>query len=221
MGQIRFDKQITSFEFKPSLGIVAKQLQAFGESLKDMREPLKKSVDDVMTMSLLENFMSGGRPAWEPLTYYTERRRKEANPMILVRSGALADVASSPRIWSIGATTATIRDIPQKVWYGKVHQAGSGGGGGNSEARSAGSWFKKYQAAARKIEGPEATQKEVDATAYKIFDKRVAQHGIAPQGSAEIPARPWAMFQEEDIDKIQLIFAEWVEKKLREIGRFV
>ena len=219
VGKIRFDRHLERFEFKPSIGIVAKQLQALGEELKDMREPLTESVKDVMTISLLENFMSGGRPdKWEELTYYTKKRRREAAPMILVRTGALADVASSPGIWSIGSQTAVIRDIPQKVWYGKVHQGGAEGDDASGSV-SAGQWFKKYQDAARKVEGSEATQKEIDDTAYKLFDKRLSKHGLAPQATADIPARPWALFQEEDIDAIQNIFAEWVEEKLEAFGR--
>jgi phage gpG-like protein len=213
---IRFDRHIESFEFKPSLGIVAGKLQAFASSLQDMREPLTRSVTEVMQYSILENFMSGGRPSWAPLSENTTKfHAKDGAGMILVRSGALAETASSPRIWSIGSKTATIRDLPDKVWYGKVHQAGLAG-----NAYSANNWFGKYKSAARKIEGPEASDAEVTKTAYKLFDKRTLSHGAAPRGTPSIPARPFAMFQEEDIDAIQLIFVEWVEEQMREAGLF-
>jgi phage gpG-like protein len=212
--RLRFDKQITSFEFQPSLGIVAKQFSALAAEFHDLRMPLTKSVE-YMGISILENFMSGGRPAWEPLSSTTLKRREKdgSGSMILVRTGSLADVASSPSIWSIGRTSATIKDLPQNVWYGKVHQ---GGAAGNSY--SGGNWFKKYQTAARKALGPDEDSREVDSLAFKMFDKRLGSHGPAPAGSADIPARPFAVFQDEDIDAIELIFVTWIEEKVKEAG---
>jgi len=212
---MRFDRQITSFEFKPSLGIVAKRVAMLAEELEDMHEPLTKAVDDVMTVSILENFVSGGRPEWEGLSPVTLARRKKegSGSMILVRSGALGEAASSRGIWSIGKTSATIRDLPQAVWYGKVHQAGQSG-----NQFAGGNWFKKYQTAARKQLGPDEDDEEVDKLAFKMFDQRLAKHGPAPAPSVEIPARPFVVFQDEDIDAIEVIFAEWIEEKVREAG---
>jgi phage gpG-like protein len=210
---IRFDKAITSFEFKPSLGIVAKRLQMLGDEFKDMREPLRKGVTDVMSISILENFVSGGRPAWDALSQDTlKRHATQGAGMVLVRTGALAEAASSPSIWSIGAFSATIRDLPEKVWYGKVHQAGLEG-----NEFAGGNWFDKYKKAARKVLGPDEDEEEVTKTAYKIFDQRTLKHGAAPRGVPTIPARPFAVFQEEDIDAIQLIFVAWIEAKVAEM----
>jgi len=212
---IRFDKAITGFEFSPSLGIVAKRFAALGAEFADLSEPLRKSVGDVMTISILENFMSGGRPEWEELEESTLRRRAEekSGTMTLVRSGKLADAASSEGIWSIGKTTATIRDLPENVWYGKIHQ-----GGMAANQFSGGNWFEKYQKAARKVAGPDEDDEEINKLAYKLFDKRLIQHGPAPQGTAGIPARPFAMFQEQDIDDIQNIFIDWIDEQVREAG---
>jgi len=212
---IRFDRQITAFEFTPSLGIVAKRFAALADEFDDLREPLKKSISDVMTVSILENFMSGGRPSWDPLAPTTVAKRDKlgAGSMILVRSGALADVASSEGIWSVGKTSATIKDLPDKVWYGKIHQGGMAG-----NQFSGGNWFNKYKNAARKVAGPDEDDEEVTKLAYKLFDKRLLSHGPAPKGQSDTPARPFVMFQEEDIDAIQIIFAEWVEEKVREAG---
>lgn len=213
--RIRFDKRITAFEFKPSLGIVAKQLANFADELGDMREPLKKSVSDVMTISILENFVSGGRPPWEALSQTTLDRRAKLGQgtMILVRTGALGEVASSEGVWSIGRQSATIRDLPQRVWYGKVHQAGAAG-----NQFAGGNWFKKYEGAARKALGPDEDDEEVSKLAFKMFDKRLLSHGPAPNASTDIPERPFAVFQDEDIDAIQNIFIDWIDDKLREAG---
>jgi phage gpG-like protein len=214
-GGLRFDKFIESFEFKPSIGIVAKRLGAFAEELSDQHEPLQLSVSKVMTLSILENFMSGGRPKWEDLAPATIVQRKDqaSGDMPLVRSGALAEVASSEDIWSIGRSTATVRALPEKVWYGNIHQGGYAGG-----SASAGNWFKKYRSAARKALGPDEDNKEVDRLATKMFDQRLTKHGAAPRAASSIPARPFILFQEEDIDAIELIFIAWVEAKMAEAG---
>lgn len=212
---MRFDYQITAFEFQPSLGIVAKRLTQFGEQFQDMSEPLTRGVKDVMTISILENFVSGGRPAWDSLSPNTiaKRNKEGSGNMILVRSGSLADVASSVGIWSIGKTTATIRDLPGKVWYGKVHQSGQSG-----NEFSGGNWFDKYKKAARKAAGPEEDDAEVTKLAYKIFDQRLLKHGPAPKSTPAIPARPFAVFQDEDVDAIRIIFIEWIEEMARKEG---
>lgn len=214
-GGLRFDKVIESFEFRPSIGIVAKRMGMVAEELQDQHEPLQRSVRNVMTLSILENFMSGGRPKWEALSPATIERREKlaAGSMVLVRSGALAETASSESVWSIGKSSATIRSLPSKVWYGSVHQEGYGGGAG-----SAGNWFKKYQSAARQALGPDEDDSEVNKLAFKMFDKRLAKHGPAPRSASSIPARPFALFQDEDIDAIELIFIAWVEEKIAEAG---
>lgn len=214
-GGLRFDKSIESFEFRPSIGIVAKRFSALAEELDNLHEPLLLSVTEVMTLSILENFMSGGRPTWEELSPVTKqmRQRNGSGDMVLVRTGSLAEVASSVGIWSIGKTSAAVRDLPEKVWYGKVHQEGYGG-----DATSGGNWFKKYKTAARKALGPDEDDKDVEKLAFKMFDTRLAKHGPAPRGASKIPARPFVLFQDADIDAIELIFTEWAERKIREAG---
>lgn len=227
IGKIRFDRHLERFEFKPSIGIVASQLTAFADELQDMHEPLKKSVEDVMQYSILENFMTAGRGTWEELTLYTVRKRKGKAEPILVWSGALAEGGSSPKIWSIGAKTALIRDLPKKIWYGKVHQAGAEGGGGGS-GRMEGDWMDKYRREARQMAPRGATEEQIEKTAGKLSDPIFRQKlGLKQMtetsggtDSATIPARPWAVFQDEDIDAIEQIFVEWVEDKLREVGKF-
>lgn len=212
---IRFDRAITGFEFKPSIGIAARKFAELADEFGDLSDPLKKSVQDIMTISILENFMSGGRPSWPAMSENTRQKREKngSGTMLMVRTGSLAETASSMGIWSIGKTAAVIKDLPNNVWYGKIHQAGQAG-----NEYSGGNWFQKYQMAAAKTLGREASKKEIDDLAFKIWGKRSDTHGPAPVGQPEIPARPFIMFQEEDIDAIQNIFAEWVEEKVMEAG---
>jgi len=219
VGKIRFDRHLERFEFKPSLGIVASQLEKLAEELNDMHEPLKRAVEDVMQFSILENFMSGGRGTWEPLTRYTIKRRGGSEDPILVWTGNLAEGGSSPNIWSIGAKTAVIRDLPQSIWYGKVHQAGIQGSGGGGDD---GDWMDKYRREAKKL-NPGGTKEQNEKLAGKLSDPIFRQknglkpsHSTSDHDTATVPARPWAVFQDEDIDAIENIFAEWIESKVNE-----
>jgi len=215
ISKIRFDKSIEAFEFRPSLGIVAKRIDRFGIDIRSMREPLKRSVQQVMIPSIRKNFTVGGRPAWEPLAASTIKQRKSAWP-ILVRTGRLRRGVTTLKVWSIGQTTATIRDLPERIWYGKVHQGGVEGSGTN-----AGKWFAPYEKKAKELLGPDANKKEVTELAFKLHDKRLLQHGAAPAATAEIPARPFAVFQDEDLDDIQEIFADWLMERAERAGLVV
>jgi phage gpG-like protein len=215
VGQLRFDKSITGFEFKPSIGIVAKQMNQLGLAIADMKVPLTKAVKDVMIPSIRKNFTSGGRPEWEELSTDTVRKRNGSSRPILVRSGALASGATSFGIWSVGSVSATVRDLPKNIWYGKVHQGGS-----SSNNLGAGNWFGKYRRAAEKQLGSDAPESEILKTAYELFDMRLKKHGPAPAATAEIPARPFIMFQDEDLDDIQDIFFEWLGDLARSVGKF-
>jgi phage gpG-like protein len=215
VSNIRFDRAITGFEFKPSLGIVAKDIDRFGIDIRSMREPLTRAVRDVMVPSIRTNFDVGGRPKWDPLAESTVVKRNFQAVPILIRKGTLRRAVTTISVWTITQVAATIKDIPDRAWYGKVHQAGHEGSSTN-----AGKWFAPYQKKAAEVLGPGASKKEINDFAFKIFDKRQQKHGPAPRGSAEIPARPFALFQEEDLDDIQDIFGDWLEERARKVGRF-
>lgn len=90
-----------------------------------MSEPLTEAVKKVMQPSIRQNFNMGGRPEkWAPLSEDTIRARR-GDSRILVDTGDLRFVASAFFIWTITDSSATVRDLPEFVWYGKVHQAGS------------------------------------------------------------------------------------------------
>lgn len=215
--KIRFDRSIKSFEFKPSLGIVAKAVDRWAIDIRSFREPLKRSIQQVMIPSFRENFAVGGRPAWDPLTENTIRKRGFSAWPILVRSGKLRRGVTTLKIWTITPASASIKDLPDRIWYGKVHQAGYEG---DESMFGGGKWFDKYKNAARKVLGPDANDKEVNELGMKMFDKRLVSHGPAPGAKADIPARPFAVFQDEDLDEIQEIFAEWLIERARRAGVF-
>ena len=211
---LRFDKSITGFEFKPSLGIVAKNIDDLGLALANHKEPLTESILTVMIPSIRKNFTSGGRPPWEELAHDTVRKRGTSKP-ILIRTGALRRGVTKIGIWSIGKTSATIRNLPENIWYGKVHQEGIEG-----DALSSGNWFAKYERAAIKRLGKEAKKSEITAEAFNIMDEGIKRHGPVRASRPGIPARPFVMFQDEDMDEIQEVFAEWMAQQAFKVGRF-
>lgn len=112
--------------FQPSVGISARKMDKLRLNIKSFREPLKRSIQQVMIPSIRQNFDSGGRPAWEPLLSNTIAN-KGGDDRPLIRSGALRRTMGYMNIWTIDSEKAMITDLPDRIWYGKVHQAGLGG----------------------------------------------------------------------------------------------
>lgn len=104
------------FSWSPTPTQYAAGLANIRRELQDMSEPLERSVDEVMTASIEDNFLSGGRPAWAPLAAFTID--KKGHDDILIDSGDLMDDASSMFPWDIEAKQAVLRDVED---YGK-HQ---------------------------------------------------------------------------------------------------
>jgi phage gpG-like protein len=70
-------------------------------------------------------------------------------------------------IWTVDRTKAALLDLPPKIWYGKIHQAGYGYGGSKGQNKAAG-----------------------------------------------IPPRPFALIQDEDYAKIDLVFETWFMERM-------
>lgn len=119
-----------SFEFKPSIGIMAARVDKLGLEIRSFREPLKRSIQRVLAPSFKANFDAGGRPEpWAKLAEHTRTERQKegfgADGPILVRTGLLKRTIQQFNIWSIDMQKAAIVDLPQKIQYGKAQQEGS------------------------------------------------------------------------------------------------
>lgn len=184
-----------TFDFKPSVGIFAGKVDKLGMDIRSFHEPLKRAVKEVMIPSIQQNFNASGRPeAWAPLSDATWRTRAAQGWVggdILLKSGALRTGMSRQNIWSITQQSATIRDIPDKIWYGKVHQAGYGGSGAKT---------KKAVRRQVKVGGV------IKFTGGRDTDTK--------RGATGIPARPFALIQDEDRDAIERIFYDWLEERI-------
>lgn len=204
---LRLDQGITSFEFKPSIGILARGIDKLGIDIRSFREPLMRSIKLVMIPSFLENFQSQGRPSWEPMAEATEmlREREGTSGPLLNRTGRLKRVAQQQNIWTVTTESASIRDLPQKVWYGKVQQDGIGGMGRRVKAEIA-----RAAKAGKRISAGQAAH-----AAQKQLDKEIlAGKSVGGGSTVNIPARPFIAFQEEDMDGVYEVFQAWLEERL-------
>jgi phage gpG-like protein len=115
-------------DFQPSPFVIANQFDKLGLQIRSFREPLKRSIQQVMAPSLQANFAAGGRPtAWQPLSQFTLNRKKKNRDKILVRSGKLRQRAGQLKIWTIDGKNGLAYigpKLPNDIWYGAVHQSG-------------------------------------------------------------------------------------------------
>lgn len=117
-------------EWLPDLKLVASDFfQLAGDvNVKSLREPLKRTIQQVVAPALQENFDSSGHGTWEPLADVTlamkGRKGQPSNP--LIATGKLRRKAGQLNVWTINgpAGEATLDQLSD-VEYGYVHQFGS------------------------------------------------------------------------------------------------
>jgi phage gpG-like protein len=177
-----------TLNFEPSVGIMARKIDKLGLDIRSFREPLKESIQKVMIPSIRRNFEAGGRPRWMGLAPITVKKRGSAKP-VLIRSGALKRGATTLGIWTIDTEKAMILDLPDNIWYGKVHQAGYGGGE-----------FEEVFHYPQGHHGP------------------AVPTGETIGGDGAIPARPFIVVQQGDITKINMVFDRWLGRRIRAAG---
>lgn len=127
VSNLRIDDGLLQFKFTPSIGIVAARIGTFGLGIKDFREPLRMAIKEVMIPSFKANFDQGGRPdPWEPWSDATVEIMSNmgVGGTLMKRSGNLEAATQSMDIWTITPTSASIRSLPQTVWYSYLHQGG-------------------------------------------------------------------------------------------------
>lgn len=184
------------FTFEPTIVIAASRIDKLGVDIRSFRKPLERAIREVVIPSIGQNFDVGGRPSWEPLSVSTEeiRSRIGKRPVgrVLVSTGALRRGATQLNNWKIGRGAAVFAQLPPRVWYGMVHQLGYEGKTMTSRIKAAGG--DKGKALANAI---------ADAMSGKSTG-----HVVPP-----IPARPFAMLQPEDEDRITEIFIEWLGER--------
>lgn len=208
VGGMRFDHEVEAgWALSPSLGMVARDIEKLGLELENMREPITRSIVQVMIPSTDRNFREEGRPPWEELAEYTVKVRNFSEHPILQRTGKLRRGVTKLHIWHIKDDSATIISLPPEISYGVLHQGGYGG-------------YMKWIRKAQQVLGPGKHGGEVTMSAADRLIEQAKRSGTWRAPRAFMPQRRFLMFQEQDVDDILQIFAEWLEDKLREVGRF-
>jgi phage gpG-like protein len=178
---------LMSFEFKPSLALSARNFNTLDVDVRSFREPLKRSIQRVIAPSFAQNFISNGRPdGWQAYADDTvemkmqDPKNRYGPGDILRRSGLLFKTMQQYNIWTVSTTQAAILALPDKIWYGNLHQSGFG-------------------------QLPSSF-----ANPLQIPLDQLAQG----QNKVYIPARPFALLQDEDLDGIQKVFGDWLDERI-------
>lgn len=213
--RVGINDALMMFEFKPSMGITAQKIDKLGLDIRSFREPLKRCVQQVMAPSFKRNFDAQGRPdSWTPLSEATLAIRQSmgvSGSTILQRSGLLRRTIQQLNIWTITPTTATIQNLPPKVWYGTIHQGGYGGKGTGKKMSG------RIKAAGGDIK---AATRSLDDDL--IMAMRSGQRvGGGERTVSSIPQRQFVMVQDEDYDGIQQVFETWMTERALAAGLLV
>jgi phage gpG-like protein len=180
-----------SFSFEGSAGIAARRVDKLGLDIRSFKVPLTRSVREVVIPSIQINFHKHGRPPWPPLAEETAMQKGHARPLLL--TGALQGTMKQIGIWHIDREKALIPNLPENVWYGVIHQTGADFGGGSSSATIR--IRNPLTGAITETKGP-----------------------AAASGGGSIPARPFAVIQPEDEEKIQEVFSDWLGERIAAAG---
>lgn len=222
MGGLRLHRNITPqllpiVTFEPTIGIVAGRIDKLGVDIRSFREPLTRAIKEVMIPSFRKNFDQGGRPeSWPPLSEATleiRQRRGVGGSDPLIRTGLLRRTMGQQNIWTIKKESAILKDLPAKVWYGAIHQAGY-------EGRSMKALIKKTGSPRAALESIINQQLDVMERGIQFRASRGRElryeggGGTIRTGAAEIPARPFVMYQDEDEDAIMEIFIKWLGERV-------
>lgn len=112
--------------FEPPTYLLAQEISFFAGTIRSFREPLERSVREVVGPSIRENFDVGGRPPWAPLSERTLLIKSQigAPDDPLIRTGLLRRVAGQLNTWYFGQTEAFVTQF-KGAEYGAFHETGT------------------------------------------------------------------------------------------------
>lgn len=106
--------------------ILAHDLDQLLIDIRSFKEPLTRSIKQVIIPSIRRNFAAGGRPEWQELSAQTiSDRIRQGYPVWppLTKTGSLKKKATVFANWSITKDSAIMNE--PKIKYAKYHQAGT------------------------------------------------------------------------------------------------
>lgn len=115
-------------EWIPLPSLAAEGFDTLGVNIKNFKKPLDQSISRVMVPSIKQNFASGGRPEWQPLTNTTQTLKalRGHGPGILKATKILSRRAGAVSLWDVNGASgvAAIRTLPAAIAHGIYHQTG-------------------------------------------------------------------------------------------------
>jgi phage gpG-like protein len=196
--------------FQAATYVYAADIDKLGAQFKSWKEPLMKSLMDVVMPSIKMNFAAQGRPAWPPLaksTVVSRMRKGFARGPILVRTGLLRKVATSRQVWKVepqfrgpgsDSLNFQINYFNQRVPYGRPNQIGA-----------------ERSAAYKAKRGSRGTIRTtiIGSTAdpFGFSHEEATFNPFAV--TFHTPARPFIMLQPRDEIEIMEIFSEYLYVK--------
>lgn len=114
-------------DLSPPAAIIAANFAAYGLDIRSFREPLKRSIQQVLAPSFRRNFVEGGRPEqWDELSDITLARKaalgQDLSPLVATRT--LMRVAGQLNIWHLTSEEAYVDQLPNAE-YGRFHMTGT------------------------------------------------------------------------------------------------
>jgi phage gpG-like protein len=177
-----------TMEMDPGPLIIVASFEKLGMDIRSFKEPLERSVKEVIAPSLQKNFDVMGRPdRWQELaeaTYAIKSRLGFGNASrILMRTGLLRRVAGQLNAWDIDGQEGIAKMALPRAEYGYIHQNGAGSGGN-------------------------ALYRRKSRTTGRIVETEVGSQGYVPQ-------RIWALIQKEDEANIEKVFGKWLDDRVK------
>jgi phage gpG-like protein len=117
-----------------------------------------------------------------------------------VKTGKLKRVAGQLNIWSIDTEKAYVSDL-QGAPYGGIHQQGA------SFTPRVGNMSGMSQAAKT------AMRRGGRVKVNQSAGTRMVVGGTVGGGSNTIPARPFLLIQDEDVNEVEKVFLDWVRER--------
>ncbi len=108
-------------DFYPQVVATEKAIDNVERSFRDFREPLFRSLREVIIPSIQRNFDVEGRPSWQKLAQTTVASRKSSHP-ILNRTGDMRKAATNVSNWRVTDSDVSLSNMPS---YGQYHQTGT------------------------------------------------------------------------------------------------
>jgi phage gpG-like protein len=177
-------------DFVPPVSLLIADVLRLGVRLRTFREPLEKAVREVVIPSFKRTWEAEGRPEpWHELSPYTIAR-KTGESMSIETAG-----------FSGGSGAPILVSTPIQRERGQHKSEGRGGA-------------LKVRATSFKIWTFTKDSAYVSGAGI-FFYGPIHQLGAS---SARIPARPFLILQDEDLDKIEKVFLDWEERKLLEFS---